>query len=429
MRILLHAYQLSPYRGSEYSVAWNYIMEMGKEHSITVLYGANGNHMGDLDPVEDYRKLIGSRDITFVPIPCTPLMTFLNQLNKHNIFVYSFYFAYHLWEKAAFRKAKQLIREQQYDLIHFLGPIGYREPGFLWKLPLPYLWGPLGGFDNDPRVFQYKMPWTGKIKNLFRSLFNTWQQKYSLSVRHAMRRSDNVLAASTSFADAIRRNYGLEACVIPENGIIDIASAEFLTSRDFTSDPFNMLWIGTIDYRKNLKVMLDALLLLPFPKDRWNLTVIGNGPLKAEMQTYAEQKGIADRIRWTGNIPRNEVLQYFRDAHCHVISSSREGNPTTIWEAMSHGVPTITFDHCGMHDTICDSCGIRVPIPREYSQLTQGLAAAIDKLYSDRALLKKLSYGAIDCAKKFTFDRRHEFFNQQYQIAIRNYQRKHNVKQ
>ena len=87
MRILVHAYQLSPYKGSEYSVAWNYIMEMGKEHSITVLYGANGNNMGDFDPVSEYQKLIGARDITFVPIPCGFFANLLNQLNKCGFFI------------------------------------------------------------------------------------------------------------------------------------------------------------------------------------------------------------------------------------------------------------------------------------------------------------------------------------------------------
>ena len=44
--ILVLAYMLSPYKGSEFSVAWNYVTEMSKDNNLTVLYGISGKHMG-----------------------------------------------------------------------------------------------------------------------------------------------------------------------------------------------------------------------------------------------------------------------------------------------------------------------------------------------------------------------------------------------
>lgn len=48
MNILVLAYLLSPSKGSEYSVAWNYVTHMSKKNNLTVLYGASGNQMGGL---------------------------------------------------------------------------------------------------------------------------------------------------------------------------------------------------------------------------------------------------------------------------------------------------------------------------------------------------------------------------------------------
>lgn len=103
----------------------------------------------------------------------------------------------------------------------------------------------------------------------------------------------------------------------------------------------------------------------------------------------------------------------------HVITSTSEGNPTTIWEAMSYGVPTITFDHCGMHDTICEQCGIRIPI-HSYDQCVADLAFEIDKLLEHPKSFEQLAKGTIKCAQKFTWDTREQFMLKCYNKAINN---------
>ena len=55
MNILVHAYQTAPNMGSEFSVAWNYIMQMSKKHNLYVLVGQTSYFMNDfsnLDKIE-----------------------------------------------------------------------------------------------------------------------------------------------------------------------------------------------------------------------------------------------------------------------------------------------------------------------------------------------------------------------------------------
>ena len=54
--ILVLAYQLSPTKGSEYSVAWNYVTRMSKYNHLTVLYGVSGIHLGDCDEMEGFAE-------------------------------------------------------------------------------------------------------------------------------------------------------------------------------------------------------------------------------------------------------------------------------------------------------------------------------------------------------------------------------------
>lgn len=87
---------------------------------------------------------------------------------------------------------------------------------------------------------------------------------------------------------------------------------------------------------------------------------------------------------------------------------------------MSYGVPTISFDHCGMHDTICERCGIRIPI-HSYDQCVADLAIEIDKLLEHPERFEQLANGTIECAQKFTWDAREEFLLNCYELAIKNY--------
>ena len=64
---------------------------------------------------------------------------------------------------------------KHFDLIHYVGMIGYREPGYLWKLGLPYVWGPVGGTNNAPQQLMERMPLIGRMKLTFRSIVNTFQ--------------------------------------------------------------------------------------------------------------------------------------------------------------------------------------------------------------------------------------------------------------
>ncbi len=65
-KILLSCYAVSPYRGSEYSVAWNYILSMSKEHELYVIYGTSGNHMGDNVEIEKYIKQNHLTNVNFI---------------------------------------------------------------------------------------------------------------------------------------------------------------------------------------------------------------------------------------------------------------------------------------------------------------------------------------------------------------------------
>ena len=66
--ILVLAYAVSPSKGSEYAVAWNYVTAMSRYHRLTVLYGTSGEHMGDTVEMERYLREHPVPNVTFVAV-------------------------------------------------------------------------------------------------------------------------------------------------------------------------------------------------------------------------------------------------------------------------------------------------------------------------------------------------------------------------
>lgn len=422
-KVLLLAYMISPYKGSEYSVAWNYISEMSNENKLVVLYGASGNHMGDISELEEFTNRSPILNARFVPVIPNKITKSLNFLNKKGIFSYSFYFAYHQWHKQAYKVAQELIKNENFDLIHYLGPIGYREPGLLWKIDLPYIWGPIGGATNISLNLINALTFKGKIKLLLRAFINNLQLKYNRNVHNALKRTDLLLTATIENQEIFKKIHHVDSLYITENCIreeIKIKKEKFTDK-----DKLHFVWIGSIEPRKALKILIESLILI---KNRTNfiIDIIGNGPLKSELQSYAILHGLDNCIKWHGNIPRNEVINLLSMSHLNIITSVSEGNPTTIWEAMSLGVPTITLNHCGMKDTICSKCGIKIEITT-YSQIIKDFAKEIENLVTNSERLEILSKGVLDCSKNYLWDDRRILFNNLYDKAVTKWNSKKNI--
>jgi glycosyltransferase involved in cell wall biosynthesis len=180
----------------------------------------------------------------------------------------------------------------------------------------------------------------------------------------------------------------------------------------------NIVWVGTIDERKSLDLLLAALSCVK--STNWHLYVIGRGPLADNCIRTAADLGVADNVTWVGAIPREAVSQYYRKAHLHAITSMMEANTTVLFEAMSFGIPTITLDHCGMRDTVCDKCGVKVPLASR-DETIKAYASKLELLISNPKLITELSNGVIECSRKVTWDQRKLDWETFYNKATENW--------
>lgn len=411
MNILVMAYAISPYRGSEYAVAWNYVMHMSKYHRLTVVYGASGNHMGDVVEMEEYAHSHTMANVRLIAVKPDKLARALNWPNCHGFFVYSFYYAYRRWHWQVYKQALELLKTDHFDLVHYIGMIGYREPGYLWKLGLPYVWGPVSGTNNAPWQLMKHMPLLGRAKLTFRSWANTIQFHTKRRLKKALKATDILLTATSENQRKFQEVHHKSSIYMPENCI----TGDIFMNKDKFINPlkYHFVVIGRLDANKSVGILLESLTHVRHI-DLLHIDIVGDGPLKNSLQEYAREHNLDAVITWHGQLPRTEAVKIFNSSHLHIITSVSEGNPTTIWEAMSHGVPTMSFDHCGMHDTICDKCGIRIPIAKRYDDCVFSIAHNIDVLLEYPERFYQLAKGTIECAKKYTWAKREIVLNQLY---------------
>ena len=413
--IIVLAYAISPYKGSEYAVAWNHILNLSKNNKITVIYGTSGIHMGDFEEMNDFLSNNSVDNVKFIQIAPSKLTRALNVLNVKNIFNYSFYWAYNAWHKQVYDYVKILIQKEKFDLIHFLCPIGYREPGYLWKFDIPYVWGPVCGVNNTPWKLFKVLSIKGKIKFFIRNIVNILQFNCSLRLRKAVKNVDLLLTATTETKTKFDNRYNTNSIYIPENCLL---TPPKLNSEKFAlpKDKYQFLFVGRLDENKACIILLNALTKVKHKK-LINVNIIGNGPVKPQLEEFVKCNGLDNIVTFHGQLPRTEVLKKFEAAHLHIITSLSEANTTVIWEAMAHGVPTLALDHCGMHDIVCEKCGIKIHIT-DLEQIVSDIAEEIDGLLENPERFEALANGTVECAQNYVWHARAKAMNEYYNIAI-----------
>jgi glycosyltransferase involved in cell wall biosynthesis len=413
LNILVIAYQVSPSKGSEYSVAWNYITHMSKFHNLDVICGTSGKHMGEFSDLKLFLQTQNIPNTNFHFVSPNRLSKCINLLNEYNIFVYAFYIAYRIWQNTVFNHVKRLCKNKKVDLIHFVSPIGFREPGYIWKLKIPYVWGPISGFENINWAFWKHLSFKGRLKFFLRFFFNFIHTNFNLRIRCAINESDTIISATNFTKNILFDKYNKNSLYIPENSIIGNYEKQYVRFNEI----LKIIWIGRIDEFKGLKFLINALQQCK-RINNIKLTIVGDGPLKKNIFDFVNNNGLQANVSFLGHVPQDNVIDEIKNSNIHVITSMKEGNPTTIWECLKYGIPTISFNHSGMSDSICDKCGFLIDI-NDVDLAVSNLAKLLDDIIEHPKILDNI-YNTIDeCAINSMWNNRIQVYNNIYSNLLK----------
>lgn len=333
LKVLISAHEFSPDQGSECAVGWNLVTGLNRYHDVTVLYARGSQFEPDA-----YERAVTAyyanhpkpEGLEFIAIPQPASTLRIATLNKRLFSSRSviglpmlYYIGYRYWQKQVYRTARALAGP--FDLSHHLTSISYREPGYLWKLEIPFVWGPTGGTTNISLPFYPHIGLAAASHETLRAISNHLTVWLSRKIHRAIQKSTLIYAFTAKDCRMFQRRAMGRVEIMLETGCGGEAESGLPAP-------------GKV---------------VPQPASR--------------------------RISFTGWLNHDQVLEHMRQSDVLVHTSYREGTSHVIMEALSVGIPVICHDISGLSIAITEECGIKVPL-RSYKESVAGFRQAIRKV-------------------------------------------------
>ena len=381
--ILITAYAVNPYKGSEDGSGWNFICQAARFHQVIAL--TRENNAPEIERYLSENPEEFHQNLRFLYFDLPYWMRFWKKKNKGALLYF------YLWQMAmpAFIKRQNI----DYDLVHNLNFHNDWTPTFLYKLNKPLIWGPMEHHPAIPK--QFIKPIYGTKAWLYDRLFDVVKnsmRKYNPVMRKALRKTDLAIAGHSGVIKKMP--------VHPkQTKIMSLVGAE---SRDAQpqkrGEQFTVLSVGRFVPLKGFDVTIKvfARFYHQLPKERRakvRLLLVGRGPLKNYLKKLGEAEKLGDSLQIIEWLPVEALMKLYRQSQVFFFPS-HEGAGMVVVEALSFGLPVLCFSNKGPGELVNDTCAFTVPYSR-YENSISFFEARLFTLYADQQRYEAMSKAAI----------------------------------
>lgn len=397
--VLVSAHHCAPNMGSEHAVGWNLVSRLAKSYAILLITQDNEFRV-DVELGVEQLKSEGCRIEAFFVQHGSRTDGRANNLRV------GYYLTYRLYQWRVLALARSLMRRYRIAAVHQLTIVGFREPGYLWRLGLPFIWGPVGGLVSCPASLYQELPWRSRLFLTAREIATRAQFSFSRRVLMAYKATQRpggaFIAATSDIGERFSSRFGGRYQWIPETGSRPIPSVR---SRGAHLGPLRLLWVGALIDRKPMIPLLDAMAAIPNHGNRLELTVVGEGQSRGRYEAHARKLGIkAHFMGWTTH---DHAQQHYQRADIFVMLSLLDLTTNVVLEAMGAGLPILCLDHHGYAGIVTPACGIKLPVS-DPSSLRQAITETLQELVENPAPLSCMGHAAWERAAEYTWDRNAE---------------------
>ena len=306
--------------------------------------------------------------------------------------------------------AQELHAKIGFDISHHITYSTWRVGSPLWRLGIPFIWGPISGTEVFP------LAKFGRILSPSAMAFEAARiaggvySGLNPEVRRGARNAFHIFAAHHEAVPHLTRLRGkkegisvLSYYAFSAPTIASFARPEFRTREG----PLKILAGGNLEGRKGVAIALQGLDLAKKQGARFTYRITGKGPEEAHLKQLSAALGLEKEVIIGQAFSREDYARELKDSDLYLLPSLREGGGLTMMEAMLSGCVPIVADCGGPGSAVTDECGVRVPVttPREMAekiaeavvrfdrnrpliaQMGRAAAARIEGAYSDRSFL------------------------------------------
>jgi glycosyltransferase involved in cell wall biosynthesis len=132
----------------------------------------------------------------------------------------------------------------------------------------------------------------------------------------------------------------------------------------------HFLYVGQLIERKNVKALIDAFSKICEPNDR--LTIVGEGPLAAELKSHTSELGLEGVVEFTGNKTQEGVALEYARANTFILPSTNEVWGLVVNEALSCGLHVVVSRAAGVAEFVEPMKGVFISDP-EVDQIADSM--------------------------------------------------------
>ena len=395
MNYLISAYSVNPYKGSEDSIGWNWVLQYEKNYKKgdrIILLTKKFNE-------KDTRRGLKEFNIQHVELIIVDVPDALNWFReKHSAFHHMYYI---LWQHWAWLWVKH--SGIRFDVIHHVTMNDYRIPSELYKAKgAKVIWGPMGGAQVTPRPL--KVYEKNQLVASFREFVNkscSWNPFY----KKALRSYYKIYCINNETQKQISRIVGKDVPLMPELALRD--EYKNLPIRKGNNDILKIVFVGRLIGKKGIAFLVDALSLMPTDMN-WELLIFGDGDDHALIEKQIADSGIGKNVKLMGNRPLNQIAEAYQQADVFVLPSLRETSGNVLLEAMAYAVPIVAFDtsFCRLLKEV--DCGVFVNTDQALEGIKEDWCKAIVTLGQDKELAKQMGLNGYKYVNsKLTWDEKY----------------------
>ena len=276
---------------------------------------------------------------------------------------------YRNWQRESLARAMDLHQKYGFSITHHVTYATWRMPPQLWRMPIPFVFGPVGGAGSTPPAFRSMLGLSARAFELLRDAATTFSSR-SRNLTLCCGHSEAVLAADTATADFLAKEGASHVPQLCQVFFSDYQASQFTRparERKIKATKLKIFAGGNLEGRKGTQLSLRALSLLKAMGVPFSYTYGGWGPELGSMKALAHQLGIAQHVCFHEGYAGIDYAQQLITNDVYLLPSVRETSGITMMEAMIAGCLPIVLGGTGAGDIVERSGGevIQADSPEE----------------------------------------------------------------
>jgi glycosyltransferase involved in cell wall biosynthesis len=406
MKVLLSAYACEPGRGTELGVGWNTAWEIARYHEVWVLTRPDDGR----ESIEAELARNPNPNLHFVYFTL-PLIGSIWQFGS-----IAFLIHYYLWQVQAYFVARRLHQKIEFDVAHHVTFVRHSTPSFLALLPIPFIWGPVGGGESAPDAFWQDFSFRNKVYEILRSAAR-WLGERDPFARMTARRSAIVRVTTPDTAVRVEQMEAKTVEVFPE---ASLTKDEIVNLMRFSTDDvpaIRFISMGRLLHWKGFHLGLRAFAKAGLPEaEYW---VLGDGPERQRLESLVSELGIAHQVKFWNRLPRDQALQRLGSCTALVHPSLHDSGGWVCLEAMTAGRPVICLNLGGPSIQVTAETGFKVNAFNP-EDAVKGLAEAMVRLAHDPELRSAMGKeGQLRVKEFYNWETRGQRISQLYEDVVK----------